>query len=43
MGNNLVEKEYYKDKIIELINGIDDTKMLIYLFAFITGKTKKRE
>lgn len=43
MGENLLEKEYYKEKIIEQINKIDDVKMLVYLFTFISGKTKKRE
>lgn len=43
MGENLLEKEYYKEKIVEQINKIDDVKMLVYLFAFISDKTKKRE
>lgn len=43
MGENLLEKEYYKEKIIEQINKIDDVKMLVYLFTFISCKTKKRE
>ena len=42
METNLIEKEYYKGKIVELINELDDVKMLVYLFTFISGKTKKR-
>ena len=43
MEENLNEKDYYKNKIIEVINDVDDSKMLIYLLAFISSKTKKRE
>lgn len=43
MEVKLNEKEFYKNKITESIKNIDDIKMLIYLSAFITEKTKKRE
>jgi hypothetical protein len=37
------EKEYYKNAIIQLVEKIDNTELLVYLFLFISGKTKKRE
>lgn len=35
------EKEYYKNAIIKLVEKIDNTEMLVYLFLFISGKTKR--
>jgi hypothetical protein len=37
------EKEYYKNAIIQLVEKIDNTELLVYLFLFISKKTKKRE
>ena len=39
----MTEKEFYKSKINELIDKLDDTKLLIYLYHFISGKTKREE
>lgn len=35
------EKEYYKNAIIQLVEQIDNTEMLVYLFLFISKKNKK--
>jgi hypothetical protein len=37
------EKEYYRKKIIEIIEKIDRVDLLIYLYHFIKGKTKAGE
>ena len=37
------EKEECKGKIIEMINNIDDVRILIYLYAFIEEKIKAEE
>lgn len=37
------EKEEYKGKIIDMINNIDDVRILIYLYAFIKEKIKAEE
>lgn len=39
----MVEKEFYKNKIIELIDKLDDTKLLVYLYHFISKKIKYEE
>lgn len=36
----LKEKEYYKDKIIDLINGIERIDMLIYFHRLISNIVK---
>lgn len=37
------EKEYYKKKIIETINNIDNVQILIYLDTFIKEKIKAEQ
>ena len=37
------EKEFYKQKIIEMINKVERVDLLIYLYHFIKGKTKAGE
>lgn len=37
------EKEEYKEKIIEMVKGIEDERILIYLYAFIREKIKAEE
>lgn len=38
--NNVREKEYYKEKIVELINGIERTDILEYIYYFLKTKFK---
>lgn len=40
MEENLKEKEYYREKIVEIIEKIDRLDMLEYLFFFIKEKFK---
>ena len=35
------EREMYKQKIIEMIKNVNDTKVLEYLYFFIKGKLKE--
>ena len=35
-----MDDSVYKDKIIEIINSIDDENVLEYLLVFIKGKVK---
>ena len=37
------EKEEYRGGIIEMINNIDDVRILIYLYTFIKEKIKAEE
>lgn len=39
--NNVREKEYYKEKIIEVVNNIERLDILEYLYIFIKGKVGK--
>jgi hypothetical protein len=39
-GMKIMDKSVYKDKIIEIINSIDDENVLEYLLVFIKGKVK---
>lgn len=39
-GIKIMDESVYKDKIIEIINSIDDENVLEYLLVFIKGKVK---
>lgn len=38
-----MEEVFYKEKIIEIVNRLEDVSMLMYLYYFIKGKTKAGE
>lgn len=38
--NNVREKEYYKEKIIEVVNSIERLDMLEYIYYFLKEKFK---
>ena len=37
------EEVFYKEKIIEIVNQIEDVSMLMYLYYFIKGKVKAED
>lgn len=37
------EKEEYREKIIEMVNNIEDETILIYIYTFIKEKIKAEE
>ena len=39
----LMEESVYKDKIIGIINNINDENVLEYLYLFIKGKVKAED
>ena len=38
-----MEKVFYKEKIMEIFNQIEDVSMLMYLYYFIKGKVKAED
>lgn len=38
--NNVREKEYYKEKIIEVVNSIERLDILEYIYYFLKAKFK---
>ena len=40
MENELKEKEYYKQMIIDVVEKIERVDVLIYLYTFIKGNVK---
>lgn len=40
MENELKEKEYYKQMIIDVVEKIERVDLLVYLYTFIKGKVK---
>ena len=38
-----MDEVFYKDKLIEIVNKLEDVSMLTYLYYFIKGKVKAGE
>lgn len=37
------EKEYFKNRILELVNGINNAEILSFLYVFVSGIVEREE
>lgn len=40
VGEKMTEKEYFRDKIVEIVQKIDDCALLAYVYRLLIGNIK---